>query len=179
MADFDYDFAGTWQVGPKNLFLTVSSASIERTFSQYSNILYDERRALCKNTLEQLLFFAAYLIMEEKLFIQYSGVVSYVLFFAAYLNMQQKLFIQYSWDVSFFISVFLQTIYSKINFNSGVRTNISQAIDPGSKPCRAINFFDFTDIGQKFQLLTMAQWVGKQGSEALGTSSKPSLYLHF
>ena len=117
--------------------------------------------------------------MQEKLFIKYSGVVSYVLFFAAYLNMQQKLFIQYSWDVSFFISVFLQTIYSKINFNSGVRTNISQAIDPGSKPCRAINFYDFTDIGQKFKLLTMAQWVEKQGSEALGTGSKPSLYLHF
>ena len=51
--------------------------------------------------------------------------------------------------------------------------------DPGSKLCRAINFYDFTDICQKFQLSTMAQWVGKQGSEALGTGSNPSLYLHF
>ena len=88
MADFDYNSAGTWQVGPKNLFLTVSSASIGRTFSQYSNILYDERRALCKNTLEQLLFFAAYLIMQEKLFIQYSGVVSF------FISVFCKLFIQ-------------------------------------------------------------------------------------
>ena len=66
--------------------------------------------------------------------------------------MQKNIFIQYSGVVSSFISVFLPTIYSETNFNSGVKTNISQAVGPGSNLCLAINFYDFTDISQKFQL---------------------------
>ena len=40
--------------------------------------------------------------------------------------------------------------------------------------CRAISFYDFTDICQ-IPIVTMTQWVEQQGSEALVTGSNPSL----
>ena len=86
--------------------------------------------------------------------------------------MQEKLLIQYSGVVSLFSyqCMFSNYFYFQINvLGSGVRTNIPQAVLPDSNPCRAINFYDFTDISQKFQLFPMAQWEGQQGSEAVRT----------
>ena len=56
----------------------------------------------------------------------------------------------------------------------------SQAVSPGPILRHANYFYDFTDIClSETPMVHMAQWVGQQGFEAVGTSSNPSLYLHF
>ena len=99
-----------------------------------------------------------------------------MLFFAAYLNMLEKIFIQYSGVV--FLSGYFCRHYSNINFSSGVWTNIPQAVGPGSN-LSGHKFSQFQWHLSELSTVPMAQWVGQQGSEALGTGSNPSLYPHF
>ena len=76
---------------------------------------------------------------------------AWVIIFRRILNMQEKLFIQYRGVVSFFIS--LPTIFIfKYGPGSAVSANISQALGPGSNLCLDIKLYNFTDNCQKFQL---------------------------
>ena len=50
-----------------------------------------------------------------------------------------------------FQCIFANYFYFQINgLGSAVKSNISQPLGPGSNLCRAINFYDFTDICQEF-----------------------------
>ena len=70
-----------------------------------------------------------------------------LLFFAAYLNMQEKFFIQYSGVVSFLSVYFCKLFNFQIDcLGSAVRTNNSPALGPGSNLCRAKIFYDFINI---------------------------------
>ena len=62
--------------------------------------------------------------------------------------MQEKLFIQYSGFVSFFYQCKFANYFNfQINgLGSAVRANISQAVCVGSNLCGAINFYDFNHI---------------------------------
>ena len=78
-----------------------------------------------------------------------------LLFFAAYLKVQGKLFMQYSGVVFFYHCIFVNYFYFQLNgIGSAVRTKISQALGPGLSLCRAINFHNFIDICQNFHLFS-------------------------
>ena len=51
---------------------------------------------------------------------------------------------------SFFSVYFCQLLIPRFS-DSAVRTKFSRAVGPGSNLCRAIHFYDFTNICQKFQ----------------------------
>ena len=65
-----------------------------------------------------------------------------------------------------FLSVFFCNYLDfRINgIGSAVKTNIFQALGPVSHLCRALNFYDFTEVS-KFPIVSMAQWVGQQRFE--------------
>ena len=63
-----------------------------------------------------------------------------------------------------------------MNLGSEIRTNNSRAVDPGSILCRAIYFYDFTDILKKFQeprgtvACTTEFWSDRSGLESQNLS---------
>ena len=75
-------------------------------------------------------------------------------YFSPHINYARKTIHSVSRVVSlFYQSIFAKYFHFQINgLSSAVRTNISQAVGPASNLCRVINFYDFTNICQKFQL---------------------------
>ena len=75
-----------------------------------------------------------------------------IIFRRIFKYMQEKLFIQCN-GVFFYECILANHFYFQINgLGSAVRTNISQALGPGSNLCWAVNFYDFTEICRKFHL---------------------------
>ena len=95
--------------------------------------------------------------------------------------MQDKIFIQYSGVVFLFYQCTLsdyfcfQIVVSAVRWDKTFSSNRS-----GLEPLSAINFSWF--IGwhlSEILIVPIAQWVGQRGSEAVGTGTNPSFYLHF
>ena len=102
----------------------------------------------------------------------------YYNFFAAYVKCKKN----YSFSrvvFLFFQSKIANSFYSKKMTAMGLGQQCSQAVGPGSSLCRAKYFNDFTWHWSEISMVPMAQWVGQQGFEAVGTGSEPSLYLRF
>ena len=89
---------------------------------------------------------------------------------------QIQLFFQWG---RFFVYLFLSLLsFSKTNLNIGARTAVSQAVVLDLQLCRDI-LIDFSIFCRNCPLVPIAHWVGKKGSEALGTGSNPTIYIRF
>ena len=65
-----------------------------------------------------------------------------------------------------------------MNDSSGVRTTRFWSGRSGFESLSCHTFLWFHWHLSEFPIVPMAQWVGQQGSEAAGTGSNPSIYLH-
>ena len=73
----------------------------------------------------------------------------------------------------------MPTFYSKINVSSEVRTTNFWSGRSGFESLSCQIFLWFHWNLSEFPIVPMAQWAGKQGSEAISMGSNPSRYLHF
>ena len=114
--------------------------------------------------------------MKMLFFVKHFHANPFLLFFAAYVKCKKK----YSVG-SFFPVQNCQLFYSKINDSSRVRTTgfpssrsrVRVSVVP------SIFMISQTFIRNSIPMVPLAQWIGQQDFEAVGTSSNPSLYLHF
>ena len=139
-------------------------------------------------------FDVEYLFFKKKRFHSFKSIVNKIggrqicqwlpavlLFFAAYVICKKN----YSFSrIVFVVFLFFQSknaisFYSKLNVSSGVRTKTFWSGRSGfeSLPCQI--FLRFRWHLSEFPNVLMAQWVGQQVEEEVGTGSNPSLYLQF